>query len=85
MAFFENIKEKLENKLTDFTTIEHVLIFEDDNSYIYRFQQTAGDSLSYISEKPIDKEYYLLFNKAFSASVESRTSITRFIIECLTK
>lgn len=84
MSFFEDLKVELENKLTDFTTIEHVLIFEDDDRYIYRFQQTAGDSLSYISEKPIDKAYYSLFNDAFSASIESRTSITRFIIECLT-
>jgi len=84
MAFFEDLKDKLENTLTDLTSIEHAMIFEDNNECMYRFQQTAGDSMSYLSEEPIDEDYFLLFNEAFSASVEARTSITKFIIECLT-
>ena len=84
MAFFEDLKEKLENAVVDFTTIEHALIFEGDNGCMYRFQQTEGDSLSYISDTPMDDDYFSLFNDAFLASVESRTSITRFIIDCLT-
>lgn len=84
MAFFKNIKDKLEEGLSDIATIEHALIFEDSNGCIYRFQQTDGDSLSYFSEESIDEAYYTLFNEAFSASVEARTSITRFIIECIT-
>ena len=84
MAFFKDIRDQLENALVDIATIEHAMIIEDDNGCIYRFQQTDGDSLSYVSENPIDEDYLLLFNDAFSASVEARTSITRFIIECLT-
>lgn len=84
MAFFKDIRDQLENALVDIGTIEHAMIIEDDNGCIYRFQQIDGDSLSYVSENPIDEDYLLLFNDAFSASVEARTSITRFIIECLT-
>ena len=84
MEIFEEIKEKLESKLIDITTVEHAMIIEENDGCIYRFQQTDGDSLSYVSEEPIDKEYLTLFNDAFSASIEARTSITRFIIECLT-
>lgn len=84
MGYFEDLKNKLEDKLTDFTTIEHVLILEDSNAFIYRFQQTAGDSLSFVGNGPIDPEYFSFFNQTFSASVEARTSLSRFIIECLT-
>ena len=84
MAFFQEIKEKLESALVDLSTVEHALILEDSDGCIYRFQQTEGDSLAYVSEAHIDEVYYTLFNEAFSASVEARTSITRFIIDCLT-
>lgn len=84
MSFFKEIKEKLEETLIDISTVEHVMIIEDDDGCVYRFQQTDGDSLFYISEKPIDEAYLALFNDAFSASVEARNGITRFIIECLT-
>ena len=84
MAFFKNIKEKLEEKLTDIATIEHVLIVEENGECLYRFQQLEGDSLSYMSEQPMKEEYYQLFNAAFSASMDARTGLTRFIIECIT-
>ena len=84
MAFFEEIKEKLEEALIDIATVEHAMIIEENDGCVYRFQQTDGDSLSYVSDNPIDEAYLSLFNDAYSASVESRTSITRFIIECLT-
>jgi hypothetical protein len=84
MGFFDDLKEKLKDKLTDFSTIEHVLIIEESNEFIYRFQQTAGDSLTHVGNDPIDPEYFSLFNQTFSASVEARTSLTKFIIECLT-
>lgn len=84
MAFFQDIKKKLENTLTDLTTIEHALIIEDSGDYIYCFQQIAGDSLAHVGGDPIDEEYFVLFNDAYSAASESRTSLSRFIIECLT-
>ncbi|MGH1386408.1 hypothetical protein [Kordia sp.] len=84
MAFFNDIKEKLEEALLDISTIENVMIIENENGCVYRFQQIEGDSLTYISENPIDEEYVALFNEAFSASTEARNGITRFIIECLT-
>ncbi|NQY07506.1 MAG: hypothetical protein HRT68_15245 [Flavobacteriaceae bacterium] len=84
MSFFEEIGEKLENALHDIATIEHAMILEKKDGYVYCIQQTEGDSISCISEKPIDEEYLRLFNDCFHASSEARTSITRFIIECIT-
>ncbi|SHI44516.1 hypothetical protein [Aquimarina spongiae] len=85
MSFFEDLKERLETTLVDLTTIEHVLIIEESDNLLYRFQQTAGDSLSYIgAADDVDEELFELFNEAFSASVEARTGIGQFIIECLT-
>ncbi len=84
MSFFGELKEKLENALVDITTVEHAMIIEEDDGCVYRFQQIEGDSLTFVSEDPIDEEYISLFNDAFSASIEARTGITRFIIECLT-
>lgn len=85
MGFFEDLRDKLEHKLTDFKTIEHVLIDESNQAHIYRIQQIGGDSIIHLSENPVEKEYNALFNEAFSASAEARTSITRIIIECITK
>ena len=85
MAFFEDLKKKLEKALEDLSTIEHVLIIESNDSIIYTFQQTEGDSISFITNEPIDEEYIRIFNDAFSASVKARTDITRFLIECITK
>ncbi|WP_298516238.1 hypothetical protein [uncultured Kordia sp.] len=84
MAFFKEIKEKLEDAIIDLRTVEHAMIIEDDNGCVYRFQETDGDSISYVSDNPIDEEQLALFNDAFMASIEARNSITRFIIECLT-
>lgn len=84
MNFFEDLKKELEEKLEDFSTIEHALILEESNDFIYRFQQTDGDSITQLSDNSLNEDYYVLFNEAFSASIESRTSIMRFIIECLT-
>ena len=83
MKFFDDIKTKLEDTLEDLTTVEHVLIIEDSNEFIYRFQQTAGDSLCHLGEGPVNPEYISLFNDAFSASMEARTGIGQFLIECL--
>lgn len=86
MSFFKNIRNELEHKLNDFTTIEHALILEDNSLCIHRFQQIDGDSKIYLKDgEPIDEKYYELFNDAFSASIEARAGIIRFIIECLTK
>jgi len=85
MAFFKNIKTKLENTLHDLTTIEHALLVENEESQcIYRFEQLDNDSICYISENPVDEEYIPLFNDAFEAASESRSSLSKFIIECLT-
>jgi hypothetical protein len=84
MNFFEKLKEELEGKLTDITTIEHAIILEDNGECLYRFQQIEGDNLSYLGTTDIDKEYYLLLNDVFSASMEARSGITQFIIECIT-
>jgi hypothetical protein len=85
MSFFGNIKDQLENTLKELTTIEHALVIEEDKTkYVYRFQQTDGDSYCYISPDPLDEEYYPLFNAAFSAATKSRTSLSKFIIECIT-
>ena len=85
MAFFKELKEKLENTIVDLATTEHALIVEENDEIIYRFQQIGGDSLSYFSEDLTEKEYFELFNEAFLASTVARTDLSRFIIECLTK
>ena len=85
MSFFQDIKDKLETTLNDLTTIEHALVMEEEKTkYVYRFQQIDGDSYCYISPDPLDEEYYPLFNAAFSAATESRISLSKFIIECIT-
>lgn len=84
MAFFQDIKENLEKRLIDITTIEHAMIFEDQEGCIYRFQQIDGDSKVYVSDTPLEEDQIKLFNEIFLGASEARTGITRFIIECLT-
>lgn len=84
MNFFQKIKSDLEEKLEDFSTIEHVLIVENSNTYLYRLQQAEGDSLVVLSDKPLHNSHKQVFNDVFLTAVEARKNITKFIIECLT-
>jgi hypothetical protein len=84
MSFFKRIKGKLEDALIDISTVEHAMIIEEENGCVYRFQQTDGDNIAYISDTPIDEAELALFNDAFLASIQARNDITQFIIECLT-
>lgn len=44
MSFFGKVKDTLENALNDVTTLEHALIVDENEQYIYQFQQFDGDS-----------------------------------------
>lgn len=88
MKLFQDIKRDLEKRLKDISSIEHTLIIEQgDKSRVafYRHQQTAGDSVIYMSNDEIDPAIIKLFNESISASVVARTGLSQFLIECLTK
>jgi hypothetical protein len=85
VGFFQDIKDRLEETLTDLKTIEHALVVEDEKmKCIYRFEQLDGDSICFISEDQVDLDYYPVFNEAFKAASVSRSGLSRFIIECIT-
>lgn len=86
MNFFIKIKDELQARVTDLTSIEQVLLIEDKGKTkvaLYRHQQVGGDSLVYIMDEQLDPELIELFNDSAVTSIQARTSLVRFLKECI--
>ena len=87
MGFFNELKEKIEEKVSDLTTLEHAMFSNEGEGgklLVYRYQQFDGDNMNMVDEKlELSADQLEQFNKLFEASMISRQAITKFLIQTI--